>query len=213
MELRGNPKGESRWRNGDWGSAEGCSGGVKELDTFPGAAVWGGIPSTVLQTGHALHARGNGTASEVRGRSCRASGGGGTNVRKGYPVGVEDERMPWKPEDKHKAVVPRYMFVREGRLETAVTSVAETVAAVNRPIAAGAERYHGIHATLGADDGVHFPGGTLVPTRALFGAASRAAGLTPLGIVDKSAGGKELLLSHREDKLCPAVHAYQSSIG
>ena len=105
------------------------------------------------------------------------------------------------------------MFVKEGRLETAVTGVAEAIAAVNRPVPAGAERDHGIHAALGADDGVHFPGGTLVPTRALFGAASRAAGLAPLGIVDKSAGGKELLLSHGKDKLRPAVHAYQSSIG
>ena len=105
------------------------------------------------------------------------------------------------------------MVLKEGRLETAVTDVAETIAAVNRPVAAGTERDHSIDAALGADDGVHFPGGTLVPARALFGAASRAAGLAPLRVVDKSARGKELLLSHRKDKLRPAVHAYQSSIG
>ena len=70
---------------------------------------------------------------------------------------------------------PGYMFVKEGRLETAVTGVAETIAAVNRPVPAGAERDHRIDAALGADDGVHFPGRTFVPARALLGAASRAA--------------------------------------
>lgn len=112
-----------------------------------------------------------------------------------------------------KRLSPGYIFVREGRLETAVTSVTETVAAVNRAVAAGAERYHGIHATLGTDDGVHFPRGALVPARALFGSASRAAGLATLGIVYKSARCKELLLSHGKDKLRPAIHTYQSSIG
>ena len=121
--------------------------------------------------------------------------------------------MPQAPEDRHKALSPGYKVVKKGRLETAVTGVAETIAAVNRPVATGTERDHGIHAALGADDGVHFPGGTFVPARALFGPASRAAGLAPLGIVDKSARGKKLLLSHGEDKLRPAVHAYQSSIG
>jgi hypothetical protein len=90
---------------------------------------------------------------------------------------------------------------------TAVAGVTETVTAVDRAVAPGPERNHRFVAALGAYDGVHFPGAAVVTaTTALLGPAAGPAGLTPLGVVNKTAGVEEFLLPHREYELAVAVH-------
>lgn len=151
---------ERQEKNGDGGTAEGCSGG--ESFDCP--------PRQLCLARPALSHRKRGEEPFPPGRR-----GGGTNVREPTLQRLRMSGCHGRLGTAALCLSPSYIFVKEGRLETAVTGVAETIAAVNRPVPTGAERDHGIDAALGADDGVHFPGGTFVPARALLGAASRAA--------------------------------------
>ena len=151
---------ERQEKNGDEGTAEGCSS-RESLDR----------PQKQLRLARPALCH----PKRREGPFPPGRRGGGTNVSESTLQGLRMSGWHRRPGTAALCLSPSYMFVREGRLEAAVTGVAETIAAVNRPVPAGAEGDHGIDAALGADDGVHFPGSTFVPARALLGAASRAA--------------------------------------
>ncbi len=91
------------------------------------------------------------------------------------------------------------------RVSLLASHCAEAIAAIHGPVAPGDERNHGVGATLGADDGMHFPGCAGVAALLIFARSTtvRAA----LGLVGVPSRRKELLLSSREGKRRTTLHA------
>ena len=89
-----------------------------------------------------------------------------------------------------------------------VAHLAETITAIDRPVAPGTKRHHGVAAALGAGDWIHFPWSVLVHTpRPLFGAAHCTAATTALGFVAKTPRLEKLLFARSKDKFSAAFHA------
>ena len=86
--------------------------------------------------------------------------------------------------------------------------LAETITAIDRPVAPGTEGHHGVVAALAAGDWIHFPWSVLVHTpRPLFGAAHCTAATTALGFVAKTPRLEKLLFARSKYKLSAALHA------
>ena len=96
-----------------------------------------------------------------------------------------------------------------GRL---VAHLAEAVAAVDGPVTAGPERHHGVRATIGTNDRVHFPRGVLVRAASLLRAPDGSATPAALGLVGEAAGVEKLLLAHGEDELAPALRTNKDPV-
>ena len=114
---------------------------------------------------------------------------------------------------------------------------AETVTAIDRPVATRLERHLRIGTALVTDDGVHLPGGpgrrfvaatttataTATATATIAGIAAAIAGAllaplrptgnTALGIVGKTSLGKKRLFTSRKRKLVTTVCTHQGTIG
>ena len=83
---------------------------------------------------------------------------------------------------------------------------AEAVAAIDGPVSSRTEWNHRVIAAIGANDGIHLPGGVLIHASTLLGPPHGAATATAFGLVGKTTGIKEFLLARGEDELTSALH-------
>ena len=96
-----------------------------------------------------------------------------------------------------------------------VTHPREAVAAVDGPVAAGAEGHGSLGAALAAGYGEGFPlSAAKAAAAAAIGLAAPgvAAGLATLGVVGEAAGSIKFLLPHGERKLDAAIAAYEHHV-
>ena len=101
-----------------------------------------------------------------------------------------------------------------------VAHLREAVAAIDRSVAARAERNGGIGAAVAADDGERFPltavsaAASTATTEVVPGlpAPGVAAGLASLGVVGEPTGLIKFLFAYCENELCATVTAFQSHV-
>ena len=90
--------------------------------------------------------------------------------------------------------------------------LAEAVAAIDGPVTAGPEGHHGVRATVGTHDRVHFPRRVLVHAASLLRSPNCPATPAAFRLVGEAAGVEKLLLAHGEDELTPALRTNKGPV-
>ena len=175
----------------------------EDRSTSSGSSRYGGGPSSVSRyssarcagaAGHAGNVHAESPASAAR-SSARPMAPQPTTPRPGSCLNLRETHAPSIKEKSHSN--------RSGSVLWAsrflAADGAEAVAAVHRPVAAGDEGHHRVHATLVADHRVHLTGAAAAHAAAdaLLALASTAARRAPLRVIGVTAGREKFLLTLR----------------
>jgi hypothetical protein len=124
-------------------------------------------------------------------------------------------KRPGQNQNVHLAAIVKQWTARcfctpanNGTAPRLVPHAVETIAAVDRPVTAGAERHRGVSATAGAHNGEHLTlTATIAATVARLTSTGVAARRAAPGVVGEAARSMKLLLTYCEHEIRAAVAA------